>query len=219
MADILKERGGHVPFVFTSSVAVFGPTPDVAEPICTSRNEPHPKGPYGETKLQAEDLIKSAGIDYTILRLSATMYLVFSISDIKRMFTVPLDNRIEFSHPDDTATAILNSVKYFHLVKGKTLVISGGSTQRMLYGDMVSRILRALGLPLPPSHKFTTEPYYLDWYDTNESEKLLRFQRRTFTDYLGDYSRQLAKRYSCLFLPFMLYFAGPLLGRIIVHFM
>lgn len=219
LVNLLKERGRRIPLVFTSSVAVFGPSPSANGPISPHRHEPKPEGPYGETKLRAENVIREAGIDYAILRLTATMYLVFSVSDLKRMFTVPLDNRIEFCHPDDTAAAIVNAVKDFDRVNGRTLVISGGPGQRMLYRDMITRILGVMRLPVPPPRKFTSEPYYLDWYDTSESEELLHFQRRTFADYLKDYSGQLARRYTCLFLPFMVYFAGPLFGRLISHLM
>jgi nucleoside-diphosphate-sugar epimerase len=218
VVDLLKEKGGHIPFVFTSSVAVFGASPNANEPISPDKNEPRPKGTYGETKFQAENLIKDSGIDYAILRLTATMYLVFGTSDLKRMYSVPLDNRIEFCHPDDTAAAILNAVKNFDVVKCQTLVISGGPSQRMLYKDMIRRILRVMGLPVPPAHKFTKEPYYLDWYDTSKSEELLHFQRTTFADYLKDYSRGLTRQYSALFLPFMVYFVGPCLGKIIAYF-
>ncbi len=219
VVDLLKEKGGHIPFVFTSSVAVFGPSPNATEPISPENTESHPKGPYGETKFQAENLIKEAGIDYVILRLTATMYLAFGTSDLKRIFSVPLDNRIEFCHPDDTAVAILNAVKNFDAAKGKTLVISGGPGERMLYRDMIRRILRVMVLPVPPTHKFTKEPYYLDWYDTSKSEELLQYQRTTFVDYLKDYSQGLTRQYSALFLPFMVYFVGPVFGKIIVHFM
>lgn len=215
--DLIKEKDSTIPLVYTSSVAVFGPSPGATEPISTEKNEPHPKGTYAETKFQAENLIKQAGIDYVILRLTATMYLIFKTSDLKRMFTIPLHNRIEFCHADNTALAIRNAVENFAAVKGKTLVISGGPDQRMLYKDMISAILGVLGLPLPPSRKFTKEPYYLDWYDTSESQELLRFQRKTFDDYLEDYAQELTRWYSPLFLPFMRYFAGPVFGKIIVR--
>jgi UDP-glucose 4-epimerase len=219
LVELLRQKGGRLPFVFTSSVAVFGPCADASGPINPDYNEPRPKGSYAETKLQAENLIRESGVDHAILRLTATMYLVFATSDLKRMYTVPLDNRIEFCHPDDTATAILNAIKDFDQVKGRTLVISGGPAQRMLYKDMIRRIMGVMGLPVPPARKFTQEPYYLDWYDTGVSQELLRYQRRTFADYLKDYSGGLARRYSCLFIPFMLYFAGPVFGRIITYLM
>ena len=215
--EVIKEKGGNLPLVFTSSAAVFGPSPEATRPISPEKNTPDPQGTYAETKFQAENLIKEAGIGYAILRLTVTMYLIFRVSDMKRMLTVPLENRIEFCHADDTARAILNAVRDFELVKGKTLVISGGPGQRMLYKDMIGAILKVLGLPMPPADKFTKEPYYLDWYDTDNSQLLLQYQRKTFADYLDDYRQELTRYFSPLFLPFMRYFVGPLLGKIIVR--
>jgi UDP-glucose 4-epimerase len=218
IVNLLKQTGRQIPFIFTSSVAAFGPTPNVTGPLCPEKHGANPRGAYGETKLQAENIIKESGIDYVILRLTATMYLSFSMSDIKRMFTVPLDNRVEYCHPDDTASAIFNAVKDFESVKGNTLVISGGPGQRMLYKDMIKAMLGVMGLPVPPAFKFTKEPYYLDWYDTTKSQKLLNFQHRSFTDYISDYSKQLSRQYGPGFIPFMRRFAGPIFGKAIVQF-
>lgn len=218
LVDLIKERGGHIPFIFTSSVSVFGPSPDAAEPISVDKTAPNPQGAYPETKLKAENVIKESGIDYLILRLTAILYFDFEVSDLKRMFCMPLDTRVEFCHPDDLAVAILNAVKYFDVVKGNTLVISGGPDQRMLYRDMLGNIIGVMGLPLPPAEKFTKEPYYLDWYDTTKSQELLKYQKKTFGDYLRDYSHGLTRRYSNLFLPFMRYFVSPLFGKLVVQF-
>lgn len=218
IVDILKEKGGNIPFIFTSSAAAFGPTPGATEPLDADRTEPQPKDVYGQTKLQAERLIKEAGIDHVILRLTATLYFSFEVSDIKRMFSIPLNNRIEHCHPDDTACAIVNAVKNFDEAKGNTLVISGGPRLRMLYKDLVGGILKVMGLPLPPAFKFTKKPYYLDWYDTSKAQKLLRYQRKSYSDYLNDYARELSRIYGSGFLPFMRHFVGPIFGRLIVRF-
>jgi len=101
IVDLIKDMGGNIPLVFTSSVAVFGLTPDATEPISPEKNDPNPRGAYGETKLEAENLIKQSGIDYLILRLTAVMYFDYEVSDLKRMFSIPLDNRVEFCHPED----------------------------------------------------------------------------------------------------------------------
>lgn len=219
LIDLIKERGGTIPVVFTSSVAVFGPTPDATEPISPEKNNPNPRGAYGETKLEAENLIRESGINYLILRLTAVMYFDYEVSDLKRMFSIPLDNRVEFCHPDDLSLAILNAVKNISTINGNTLVISGGPGEQMLYKDMIGSIMGVMGLPLPPADKFTRQPYYLDWYDTSMSQQLLNFQRRSFTDYLKDYSRGLTRQYSALFLPFMRYFVSPLFGKAVVQFM
>jgi nucleoside-diphosphate-sugar epimerase len=219
LIDQIKEKVGRIPFIFTSSVTVFGPTPCADKPIDINDIAPHPQEPYAETKLEAENLIKESGVDYLILRLTAIMYFNFELSDLKRIYSIPLNNRVEFCHPDDLSLAILNSVKNFEALKGNTLVISGGPEQRMLYRDMVGEILGIMGLPLPPAEKFTTEPYCLDWYDTSKSQGLLKFQKKTFADYLSDYSRGLTKRYTSLFIPWMRYLVSPLFGKVIVQFM
>ena len=216
IVDVIRESGRSIPFVFISSVAVFGPTPDATECLHPDRNPCNPITVYAETKLQAEDLIRESGIDYVILRLTATPYSKISRNDMKtQMFIVPLKNRMEFCHPDDAALAILNSVRYFNAVKGKTLVIAGGPSQQMHYEDMVRAALGTFGLPLPPRHRFSKEPFPLHWYDTTESQELLQFQRKT----LDDYSKDLAGQFPAPFIAFMRRCIGPTLGKLIVRLM
>lgn len=217
LTSLLKEKGGHMPFIFTSSAAVFGPTPDATEPLDPDTHVPQPGDIYGQTKYRAETVIRQAGIDYAILRLTATMYLSFEASDLPRMFSIPLNNRVEYCHPDNTATAIVNALKEFDGVNGSTLIISGGAAERMLYKDMIGKILNVLALPLPPAWKFTSKPYYLDWYNSVKSQNLLHFQGKTFTDYIHDYTHELKKWYGPLFLPFMRYFVSPLFGKLIMR--
>ncbi len=214
LVDAIRDKGGRIPFVFTSSVAVFGATPSSTAPVSVDGNPPNPGDVYGQTKLQAEMIIREAGIDYVILRISAAMYTIFEMSDIRRMYGIPLDNRVEMCHPDEVSLAVVNAVTNFEAARGNTLIVSGGPRGRMLYRDMMRSILGVLGLPLPPDRKFSRQPYYLDWYDTSKSQELLRFQHKTFGDYLGDYSRALARRYSPAFVPLMVYLVAPVLGRL-----
>jgi len=216
IVDAIKERGEYIPFVFTSSTAVFGPCPDATECLHPDRNQCNPASVYAETKVQAEELIKESGIDYLILRLTAIPHTSISLSEVKtHMLTIPLKNRLEFCHPDDAASAILNAVKNFDMAKGNTLIIGGGPSQQMLYEDMLRAILGAFGLPLPPRHKFSVEPFPLNWYDTSKSQELLNFQRKT----LDDYTRDLASQFPAPLLALMRYFIGPVFGRLIVRLM
>lgn len=216
VVDVIRERSGSIPFVFISSVAVFGPTPDATECLHPGRNPCNPISVYAKTKLQAEDLIRESGIDHVILRLTATPYSKISRNDVKtQMFIVPLKNRMEFCHPDDAALAILNSVRNFNGVKGKTLMVAGGPSQQMYYEDLVRITLGTFSLPLPPRHKFAEEPFALDWYDTSESQASLSYQRKT----LDDYSRDLARQFPAPLLDLMRHFIGPVFGRLIVRLM
>jgi len=219
LVDAINQQQNRIPIIYTSSVAIFGPTPDAQEPLSPDRNQPNPMDSYAETKFLAENVIKQSGVDFVILRLTSTPYLTAKMKDLKQMFGIPLNNRVEFCHPNNVALAIGNAVKNFKSVNGKTLIVSGGSSQRMLYKDMVGGILSILGLPLPPENKFAKEPYYLDWYDTGESESLLHFQVYTYSDYLNDFSKQLSEQYGKPFVPFMHRFIGPLFGKAISRLM
>jgi nucleoside-diphosphate-sugar epimerase len=216
VVDAIKERGDRIPFVFTSSAAVFGPRPDAVECLHPERDPCNPSTAYARTKVQAEELIKGSGIDYVILRLALIPYPKISLSEFKTYtFSIPLKNRIEFCHPDDMALAILNAVKNFYMVKGKTLMIGGGPRGQMLYGDMLSAVLGIFGIPLPPRHKFSEEPFPLHWYDTSESHVLLNYQNRTIDDYCGD----MARKFPAPLIALMRRVIGPAFGRLIVRMM
>ena len=216
IVDLVKEKREPVPFIFTSSTSVFGPTPDATEPLHPDRNHTNPQSTYGKTKLQAEEIIRDSGIPHLILRLTSIPHLRpnLKFADMRySFFSIPLENRVEFCHPEDVALAILNGVKNFDNVKGNTLIIAGGPSQQMLYEEMLRAVFRPFGFPLPPRHKFTREPYDLDWYDTSRSQELLLFQHRN----LADYSRDMAKQYPAPLIIFMRYFFGPVFGRFIVR--
>jgi UDP-glucose 4-epimerase len=219
LVDAIKATGTRIPFVFTSSVAVFGPTPAATEPVSVERNAPAPKDVYGQTKLKAEAIIKESGIDYLILRLSASIYTVLQASDLKRFYDIPLNNRLEVCHPDEVSLAIATAIANFESVKGNTLIISSGLKGRILYKDMIGGILGVLGLPLPPASKFTQQPYCLDYYDTSRSQLLLQYQHKTFDDYLGDFRGKLSQRFTPAFLTVMCYFVGPVFGKMIMQLM
>jgi len=214
MVNLIKERAERVPFVFTSSAAVFGPCPDATGLLHPDRTPCNPTSVYAETKLRSENLIKESGIGYVILRLTSVPDPRRRISDFKtQMFTIPLKNRVEFCHADDLALAILNAVKNFDRVEGSTLMIGGGPSQQMLFEDMLRVILNTFGLPLPPRHKFSGEPFPLDWYDTTRSQELLKFQHKT----LNDYCQDLARQFPAPLIALMRHFIGPVFGRIIVR--
>jgi UDP-glucose 4-epimerase len=214
LVDAIRDRGDRIPLVYTSSAAVFGPTPGATECLHPDKDPCNPASVYARTKLQAEELIRESGIDYVVLRLTPVPYRKVSFNDMKhQMFIIPLENRIEFCHPEDATLAIVNSVKYFDEAKGRTLMISGGPSQRIRYKELVDVALRTFGLPLPPRHKFAEEPFALDWYDTSESQALLDYQRKT----LDDYSHDLAKQIPAPLATLMRHVIGPAFGRLIVR--
>jgi nucleoside-diphosphate-sugar epimerase len=108
LVGLIRKQNARLPFVYTSSIAVFGATPHSLEPISVDRDPVHPEEVYARNKVESENLIEGAEIDYVILRLAPAFKL--DSSAIGLIFRLPLDNRMEFCHPDDTALAVANAV-------------------------------------------------------------------------------------------------------------
>jgi UDP-glucose 4-epimerase len=183
--------------IIASSVSIFGPTMHLQPPRRAS-DPVNPTDTYTQTKMKCEAMIRESTIPWTILRLTAVPPLDVN-SDISVMFEMPLDQRIEFVHTRDVGVAFANAVTAE--TQGKTLLIGGGKDSQMLQMDFIRRILVASGLDLPPKEAFRTpskpeEYFYTDWLDTEESQKLLQYQSRTFDEYVEEIKRSLGfKRY------------------------
>ena len=216
IVNMIKERGKSIPFIYTSSASIFGPTPNATEPLDLDKYTYNPTDIYTKTKVQAEELIQESGIDFVILRLTAVLNFDLKISQMKNhTFRIPLNNRIEFCHIHDVALAMINAVKNFDDAKGHVLTIGGGPSQQVIWGDMLERVLGTFGLPLPPENKFAQSPFNLDWYDTSKSQKLLDFQKKTMEDYYQEFAAQFPSP----LLTVMQRFVGPAIGKHIVRLM
>lgn len=176
--------------VFTSSLHVYGRTHHLPPPR-TVAEIPQPIEHYARHKIQCEEMIRASGLRWAILRLGATLPLALKLDP--GMFDVPLDNRIEYVHTRDVGLALANAVSSEE-IWGKTLLIGGGPRCQFIFGDMVARIMGSMGLDMLPQEAFTTVPFPTDWLDTEESQRLLRFQTRTLDDYVQDMNRLLGPR-------------------------
>jgi nucleoside-diphosphate-sugar epimerase len=215
LVEMIERADGRIPLIYTSSIAVFGATPEARKPIAVERNPVNPQEAYARTKVEAEKLIKEAGIEYAILRLAPAFEL--DSSALRLMFRLPLESRLEFCHPDDVAQAVANAVRRFPAVKGRTLIIAGGPGQRIRYRDLLGGALAVLRLPLPPEDHFSRKPYCVDWYDTREAQELLEFQSRSFSDFLRDLQAGLARRLGRPVLWLTRRFIGPMFGKLVVR--
>ncbi len=178
--------------VFISSYHVYGPT----ETLPPGRKPADPVNPiehYARHKVACEWLVKASGLEWTILRFAAAF--PYSLTLDPYMFQVPLKNRMEFLHTLDAGVAVANAVSSPD-VWGKTLLIGGGPRCQLYYGDIVKKILEAVGVGMLPEEAFGTTPFATDWLDTEESERLLHYQRHTLDDYTRELRRRLgAKRW------------------------
>lgn len=201
---LLAAAGAQTPaprLVFASSLHVFGRTQNQPPPR-TAADPVQPVEHYAQHKVECEALVRASGLPWAILRLPATLP-VRPIMD-PGMFEVPLGNRIEFAHVDDVALALANAVAS-EAVWGRLLLIGGGPRCQFYYGDLVRRVLKAMGVGMLPAEAFALTPFSTDWLDTAESERLLHYQRHGLDDYLRDLRAAVGRRrwLIWLFRPFI----------------
>ena len=178
--------------VFTSSVALFGPTQhlppprSVGDPIVVTDD-------YTRHKAEAERLLAASGLAVTVLRLGAVIPIeVIGVVD-PLMFEVPLEDRIEIVHPDDVGRAVVRAAERPDIV-GRTLLIGGGQACRVRQRELMSRALGAVGVGMLPDDAFTTSPFHTDWLDTEDSQSLLDYQRHDLDDLIADMTRSVGWR-------------------------
>ncbi len=174
-------------FLFASSVAVYGLTKHLSPPR-RADEQVNPVDAYGRHKVACEEMVRSSGLPWTVLRLGAA--LPMRITNLKAMFDVPLDTRIEFVDPRDAARAFARGVGESSAID-RTLLIGGGKRCQFIYGEMVRRILEAAGVGVLPADAYTSDPFYTDWLDTGPSQALLQYQRHDLEDYARAMRRKL----------------------------
>jgi nucleoside-diphosphate-sugar epimerase len=177
--------------IYASTIALFGntqalpPPRRVGDPLA-------PLDPYSQQKAECERFIAESKLTWTILRLTAVprFHESFDPLRLRAMFSVPLSDRVESIHPYDVALALANAVTSPE-IWGKTLIIAGGSRCRIHMHDYYRGYLEAVGIGTFPEKYFATTSYHLDWYDTDESQALLQYQRYSYEDFIRQYRRKV----------------------------
>ncbi len=175
-------------FFFASSLDVFGPTQDqppprkVTDPVQAIDH-------YASHKIACEEMVKTSGLPWAIFRFSDIPPL-----GLRRphpiMFRIPLATRIEVIHPADAGLAVANAM-CCEEIWGKILLIGGGPRCQIRYRDYVGRMLDVMGIGMLPERAFGTEPFSTDWLDTEESQRLLNYQRFSFDEIIQQLTRKV----------------------------
>jgi UDP-glucose 4-epimerase len=176
--------------VFASSMGVAGNEQHLRKPPLQVDEAPRPSDLYGKTKVECEHSIRASALRWSILRIAVCPPTDISFGDVGGfdiMFDSSATGRVEIVHNDDAALAFANAVDCDEAI-GKTLFIGGGESCRSHVLDFFNRTLAAMGLrPLTPASLRPGPPYFFgDWLDTEEAERLLRFQRHSMNDVLAE---------------------------------
>jgi nucleoside-diphosphate-sugar epimerase len=160
---------------------------------------------YTASKIACEERIRASGLPFCILRLSDVP--VIGLRDPHPiMFEIGLHNRIEAMHADDAAVALARALRTPE-VWGRVLLVGGGPSCQVTYREYLARLMRAMGMDPLPDEAFSEADYVTDWLDTEESQRLLRYQRRSFDDIVRDVAACLGWRRALVPL------ASPLVRR------
>jgi len=174
----IKEVSPKALIIFSSSVSVYGNTAHEKLPIKVD-HAPTPSDFYSESKIIAEKAIAMSNVPYSILRITG-----ISAAELFE-FPNPLqfrnDQRIEFIDRNDAALAIVSSLEK-ETAKNKILNIAGGDTWRMIGEEYIERVSKAIEFDV--KIHYPEEYGWFDWYDTTESQKLLDYQRTSFSIFL-----------------------------------
>ena len=134
LINAIKETKEKIPFIFTSSASVMGPTQ--LNKRIVSRNDPLiVTGNYEESKIKCEDFLKKKADNYLIFRLSgvlptsSTISFTSTIPQMEEIFDMHHNMRLEMIMDLDVATALVNGVeklKYGSTEKNQAYILAGG---------------------------------------------------------------------------------------------
>lgn len=201
----INDENPDIKMIFISSTTIYGITKDETPPIKLD----HPIKPvveYSKHKVECEKIVKKLIKNYVILRFSEVGHFQIGGTDFEYMYRLPVDQRTEFLHAEDAATAVINSISLFDKIKGETFIISGGKqNQVILYDRITVTCKKAYGLNPPPKSKFSKKPYPFDWYDSTRSQEILSYQSKSVYDYAEDIKNNLVynPRLIRFFAPFI----------------
>ena len=203
LVNSLRKLPSFKRLIYISSCSIHGPrNPYKNNGLITAETELNPGDNYARHKVQSEQFIVASGIPWVVLRLPA----VFGLSQrssgsatLQYQFILPPERRQHALDARDAGLAICNAISA--PVLWRTLELGGAAPDwTRISRDFFGPIFRAQGLlPIPDRYYRQPDPerdqdwYYEDWVDTDESQKLLQYQKHTFAQYLKDLKKEKTK--------------------------
>jgi len=178
-------------FVFPSSVTVFG-LPSIDEPARTIEDAIKPSDNYTSHKITCEEMLADSQLEWCVLRVGVSVdsrTLRTDYSTFKKLLQVRADNPLEYVHPKDVAFAMCQALVEKEAAR-KILLIGGGSDCQVTQYQFLGCAINACGLTLNPTI-FGQEYFYTHWMNTEESERILRYQTVGFSDYEQEMKHRL----------------------------
>lgn len=173
----LEKSSPHAFFIYSSSISVYGdrlinPNININDPILPSLGDE-----YAKTKIEAEGVIATSKLKWSIFRLTAIMG---NHKVSKLMFHMPLATSMEICTPADTGRAFVNALSHQDQISGKIFNLGGGESCRCSYSDFLNRSFKIFGLGKVdfPENSFADHNFHCGFYQDGDAlEKILKFRR------------------------------------------
>ena len=188
VAEVLKRTNPEAPLVFSSSVNTYGSTTAVKLPITVNFPQ-QALDIYAESKIAAEKSLRESYPNVIILRISGIS--ISSIQSPPEVWPFMTDQQIEFIHRDDVVTALYTAVRVKR-AKGHVFNIAGGPTWRTTGRAYVKDYYDLLDAPIEEA-RFQKHPGGYDWYDTEESQRILHYQNTPYQTYLNQLRTEIER--------------------------
>ena len=168
--------------VFTSSISTYGDTTADEPPVRTSHSQ-SAIDIYADSKIEGERLIRESSLRNAVsLRIAGIAVPAFLEPPDPWPFME--DQRVEMVHRDDVADALFASASAPD-AGGKVFNIGGGPTWQLRGRDYAKDFYEVMGAPVDMA-TYRDAPGWMDWYDTEESQRILGYQNRSYQRYISE---------------------------------
>ena len=164
--------------IFTSSISTYGNTMDEKPPVRVSHSQ-SAIDIYADSKIVGERMVRESSLNWIAMRIAGIMVPAFMEPPSPWPFVA--EQRVEMVHRDDVVDALFASVGAPEAAN-KVLNIAGGPSWQMHGEDYARDFYGFMGAPFEDVD-YRESPGWVDWYDTEESQRLLRYQNRSYQHY------------------------------------
>ena len=182
-------------FIQASSIAVYGPrNPHRIADVLTADTPVRAFDVYGGHKIEAEAIVRASDLDWVILRLGGVLTVDMRMDTDPNLIyfeaVLPTDGRLQTVDVRDVAHAFAAASTAD--VVGRTLLIGGDDSHRLLQGEIGSSTAAAMGLvgALPPGRKGDPDDddgwFATDWMDSATANELLGHQHHSWPQMLAE---------------------------------
>ncbi|MBY9000465.1 MAG: NAD(P)-dependent oxidoreductase [Candidatus Heimdallarchaeota archaeon] len=187
----IEKSSSDTRLIFASSFSTYGPQLPGAKPK-TVKDTLVETDVYTSNKIEIEKLIRNSKISWIIFRIAASPSLSLRNNQMDLLYDIPLDQQIDFIHPHDVGYALCKAVDL--QMSNKIMNLGGGEKCHLINREFLCRYFEALGIGMLPDAAFRQpleekDWYYSSWLDSEEAQKLLKYQNHSFDDYLTEIKR------------------------------